>query len=149
MQVVVQLGDPIKKKVVNPLIKHALKIKRALRRHKRMKLVEQIKMRLKQIEVKRAIINQYRSHIETIAKIQSIFRYLRKRKPGSRFKFNKRTMNKYRLIVGYVKAFYQGWKLRKIFASRFVKNAVSQYEEYLKFLAETEMDSSVSAYMKS
>ena len=45
--------------------------------------------------------------------------------------------------------FYRGWKFRKIYASRFVKNAISQYEDYIKFLAETEMDPSVSAFMKS
>jgi hypothetical protein len=44
--------------------------------------------------------------------------------------------------------FYRGWKVRKIMASHFVENAISQYTEYRKFLAETEMDQSISEIMK-
>jgi len=45
-------------------------------------------------------------------------------------------------------AYYQGWKVRKVMASHFVKNAITQYTEYRKFLAETEFDQSISEVMK-
>jgi hypothetical protein len=49
MQVVVSLGDPIKKKD-NPLIKHAKILKRAYRRYKRRQLIQLINIKLQQIE---------------------------------------------------------------------------------------------------
>ena len=39
VQVLVQLGEPAKKKGTNPLIKHARKLQRAFRRHKRRILI--------------------------------------------------------------------------------------------------------------
>lgn len=64
------------------------------------------------------------------------------------FRWNFKAINRIGRLRMWLRAYYIGWKTRKIMTSHFVKNAITQYQEYKKFLAENEMDPSISEVMK-
>lgn len=53
-----------------------------------------------------------------------------------------------KFIKAHLFAYYQGWKLRKIYNSRFVRNAISQYEDYRKFIAEMDLEPNANDQIK-
>ncbi|CDW86223.1 UNKNOWN [Stylonychia lemnae] len=155
MQIVVSLGESTSTSNLKPkkslLGQHAKVFWRAYRKYKFSLTKQKIEVLLQKFELKQQILKEYRQFEDKITIVQKF--YLQKQsKQGNKlngtFKFNKNGKNLIKFIKRQLLAYYQGWKLRKVYQSKFVKNAITQYHDYQKFLFEMEMDPSVNEVMK-
>eukprot|EP00347_Sterkiella_histriomuscorum_P000499 403375616 len=150
IQIMVSLEKSSKKQKQSKLKFFSYKLWRAYRRHQHRQRLPLIIRKLEEIEIKQALIEQYREFESQIQTIQKFYLANKERSnvQTSKFRYNKNGKNLLRFIKGHLLSFYNGWKLRKIYNSKFVRNAITQYADYQKFLAEMEMDPSTSEAMK-